>query len=123
MNFEGSLLKSYGLILVFLLVSISSGFCLTFQPKVMIFSETSFFFCPRQIDNLDKVAKEKNLNEIDKSDTKKNRRKLRRNNQEKAFDDFSTSSDQESESDSPVKSYNQLKGLLEEVDMMVGGWI
>lgn len=118
MNLKISLFKSCGLVFVFLLISISSGFSLTSQPKMVMISEISICFYPRKMDHLEKIAKENN-----KTEFKKNKKNRDRNIQERSKRDFSTSAHQDEEFESPVKSYNQLKGLLEEVDMMVSGWI
>lgn len=81
-------------------------------------SEISICYYIGQMEILEKVAKEK-----DKTEIKKNRKNRDRNIQESTKRDFSTSAHHDEEFETPVKSYNQLKGLLEEVDMMVSGWI
>ncbi|WP_373492762.1 hypothetical protein [Aquiflexum sp.] len=119
MNFERSLLKSYGLILVFLLISISSGFSLTLPVQEKALPDICILKSLEQLNNSGNL---KDANEKGKSEFKKSRQK-NKNAQEFIHDDFSTFSEQEDDEESSVKSYIQLKGLLEEVDMMVGGWI
>ncbi len=123
MYFERSLSKSYGLILVLLLISLSSGFSLTTQHDEHKLPGISFLCNLETMNTPDILNKEKYIGFDDRSYFKKNKKRQNKKAQDSIKCDFSTSSDHEEEGKSPVKSYNQLKGLLEEVDMMVDGWM
>lgn len=122
MYFKISLFKSYGLVLIFLLISISSGFSLTLQFQQKALPDICILQSLELLDNSANLNNEKEAKENTESEFK-NKKQPNRNSQERIKVRFSTSPEQEDDGESAVKSYNQLKGLLEEVDLMVDGWI
>jgi hypothetical protein len=122
MYFKISLFKSCGLVFVFVLISISSGFSLTFPLQEKALPDICILMSVELLEDSGSLNNEKDAKENTKSEFK-NKRQLNRNSQEKIKLGFSTSTEQDDDKESPVKSYNQLKGLLEEVDMMVDGWM
>ena len=123
MNFNDSLFKSLGLVFVFLLAFNLTGNCLESKSQdnglagLFILNNPEFLKIP---DNpkLEKKPNERSLDKFFGSDNspKKESPKRPKKKDKSSFDS-------EDKKETSLKSYYQLKGVLEEVDMMVSGWI
>jgi hypothetical protein len=123
MNFDITLLKSFGLIFIFFLAFNLTGNCIEIKSQGNDMSDIAFFCQMDFLGKPDKCQPEKNIRALSNAEFHKEDKSLRRESQEKAKKKAKSNSESEQKKQTSLKSYDQLKGVLEEVDMMVSGWI
>ena len=109
--------------MLFLLSFNLSGNCLGIQSQYNGFADITFLISPELLDSknisqLEKEPKDQSTGGFHKEDNPP-----RIESQEKAKKKDKSTSESEQKKETPLKSYDQLKSVLEEVDMMVSGWI
>jgi len=121
MNIDFTLFKSLGLVFIFHLAFNLTGNCLDIKSQKNGLADISFF-C--QLDFLEQQmydSPDKNPKDLSYAESLKEDKSPKRDSHEKAKKKDKSHSEQKKET--ALKSYGQLKSVLEEVDMMVSGWI
>lgn len=123
MNFDNTLFRPLGLVFVLLLSFNLEGNCLDFQTHEKGTSDIAFLVSQGFLENInfshpEKEPKNQSYGEFSKKDQSQ-----RRETKEKAKKKDKSTFEPEQKKETSLKSYSQLKSALEEVDMMVSGWI